>query len=103
MVTSQIVKYVDFAKIQTSRYLKNKTLFFLEIKKSINYSSRTTLWQKKFCTGGNFLPDNCVMYVNNLFPVSHLLCSIEFRFWSFYGKEGWVISFQFVGYNEKCL
>ena len=32
MTTSQILKSVDFTKMQRSRYLKNKTLFFLEIK-----------------------------------------------------------------------
>ena len=46
MVTSQILKSMDFAKTKTSRYLENKPLFFLRIKKIINYSSRATLWQK---------------------------------------------------------
>ena len=32
MTTSQILKSVDFTKMQRSRYLENKTLFFLEIK-----------------------------------------------------------------------
>ena len=43
---SQILKFVDFAKTQKSRYLKKKTLFFLQIKKLINYTLRTTLLQK---------------------------------------------------------
>ena len=46
MITSQILKLVDFTKIQKSRYLENETLFFLQIKKFINYTTRTTLWQK---------------------------------------------------------
>ena len=33
MMTSQILKPVDFIKTQKSRYLENKTLFFLQIKK----------------------------------------------------------------------
>ena len=46
MMTSQILKYVDFTKTQKSRYLKNKAIFFLQIKKIINYTSRATLLQK---------------------------------------------------------
>ena len=45
MIRSQILKYVDFRKTQKSRYLENETLFFLQIKKFINYISRDTLWQ----------------------------------------------------------
>ena len=34
-------------ELQKSRYLKNKTVFFLQTnKKIINYTSRATLWQK---------------------------------------------------------
>ena len=46
MMKSQILKSVDFAKTQKSRYLENKTLLFLQIKKFINYTSRATLLQK---------------------------------------------------------
>ena len=46
VMTSQILKFVDFTKTQTSRYLENEILFFLQIKKFINYTSRATLWQK---------------------------------------------------------
>ena len=54
MMTSQILKFVDFPKTQKSRYLENETLFFLQIKK-INYTSMATSWQKiVFCSGGNF-------------------------------------------------
>ena len=45
MMTSQILKSVDFTKTQKSGYLENKT-FFLHIKKFFNYSSRATLLQK---------------------------------------------------------
>ena len=37
MMTSQILKSVDFTKTQKSKNLENETLFFLQIKKLINY------------------------------------------------------------------
>ena len=40
---SQILKTVDLTKTQKSRYLENETLFFLQIKKFINYKSMATL------------------------------------------------------------
>ena len=43
MMTSQILKSVDFTKTQKSRYLENETLFLLQIKKFINYASAATL------------------------------------------------------------
>ena len=46
MMTSQILKSVDFTKTQ-SKYFENET-FFLQIKKFISYTSRATLWQKTF-------------------------------------------------------
>ena len=46
MMTSHILKFVDFAKTQKSRYLVNETLSLLQIKK-INCTSRATLWQAK--------------------------------------------------------
>ena len=45
MMTSQILKSVDFTKTQKYRYLENET-FFLQIKKIINYTLKATLWQK---------------------------------------------------------
>ena len=48
MMTSQILKSVDFTKAQKSRYLENETLFLLQTKKFINYGSRATSWQKIF-------------------------------------------------------
>ena len=50
MMTSQILKFVDFTKTPKSRYLENKT-FFLQIKKIINQTSQTTLRQKYYCSG----------------------------------------------------
>ena len=47
MMRSQILKSVDFRKIQKSRYLEND-IFFLHIKEFINYISRATLWQQRF-------------------------------------------------------
>ena len=48
MMTSQILKSVHFknSKAQKSRYLENKTLFFLQMKKFINYTSKVALLQK---------------------------------------------------------
>ena len=46
MMTSHILKSVDFTKTQKSRYLENATLFSLQIEKFINYASRAILWQK---------------------------------------------------------
>ena len=46
MMTSQILKSVNFTKTQKSRYLENETLLFLKIKKFINCTSWATLWQR---------------------------------------------------------
>ena len=55
MMTSQILKFVDFTEIQKSRYLENKALFLVQIKKFINSTSRATLWQKNtFVAKGTF-------------------------------------------------
>ena len=43
MMTSQILKSMDFTKTQKSRYFENETLFFLQIKKFIDYTSRASL------------------------------------------------------------
>ena len=45
MMTSQISKRVDFTKTQKSKNLENETLFFLQIKKIINYTSSAALLQ----------------------------------------------------------
>ena len=46
MMTLQILEFVYFIKAQKSRYLENETLFFLQIKKFFNYTSRATLLEK---------------------------------------------------------
>ena len=46
IMTSQILKSVNFSKTQKSRYLENKTLFFLQPKKFNNYISGASLFQK---------------------------------------------------------
>ena len=43
MMTSQILRSVDFIKSQKSRYLENETSLFLQIKKIIDYISKATL------------------------------------------------------------
>ena len=40
LMTSQILKIENFTKTKKSRYLENKTLFFLLIRKLINYTLR---------------------------------------------------------------
>ena len=42
MMTSQILKSAGFTKTQKSPYLDNETLFFLKIKKFINYTASAT-------------------------------------------------------------
>ena len=48
MMTSQILKSVDFTKIQKSRYLENETLLFVQIKNFINYALRGILLRNIF-------------------------------------------------------
>ena len=43
MMSSQILKSADFTKLQKSGYLEKETLFFLQIEKFINYTSRAIL------------------------------------------------------------
>ena len=46
MMTSQKSNSVDFTKTQKPRYLEKETLFFLQLKKIINYTPRATLDKK---------------------------------------------------------
>ena len=66
MMTSQNLKSVGFTKTQKSRYLENETLFLLQIKKFINYTSSATLWLRLV-----------------LYHWYHFLVFIPFRFRSF--------------------
>ena len=43
MMTSQILRSVDFTKSQKPTYLENETSFSLQIKKFIDYTSKATL------------------------------------------------------------
>ena len=53
MMTSQILKFVDFTKTPQSRYLENETLFVLQIKKTLITSQGLHYDKKYFCSGGN--------------------------------------------------
>ena len=53
MMTSQILKSVDFTKTQKSRYLENETSFFLQIKKSLITHLGLLYNKKDFCSGGS--------------------------------------------------
>ena len=89
-MTLQILKSVDFMEAQKSRYLENETLFFLQIKKFFNYTSRATLWLKTLllrreplkalgiCNGG-FLHSICKISLVNLDSElkSHILLPLE--------------------------
>ena len=66
MVMSQILKFVNITKTQKSRYLKNETLFFLQIKKFSNYTSRATLSQKNSFVAEVTLNINCIVYQKTL-------------------------------------
>ena len=46
MMALQILKFVDLSKTQKTKYLENKMLFFLQIKKFVDYLLRFVLWQK---------------------------------------------------------
>ena len=51
MMTSQILKSVNFTGTQKSRYLENETLFYLQIKKSLfmaKYGFVTEVTFKRF-------------------------------------------------------
>ena len=53
MITSQILKFVDFTEKQRSRNLKNETLFFLQMKKSLITDQGLFYDKKDFCSRGN--------------------------------------------------
>ena len=74
MMRSQILKSVDFRKIQKSRYLEND-IFFLHIKEFINYISRATLWQKRFEEEVTFQKNTEKLGTFNIF----LKCALYFQ------------------------
>ena len=53
MMTSKILKSVDFTKTQKPSFLRNETLFFLQIKKSLITHQGLLYGKKKFCNRGN--------------------------------------------------
>ena len=53
MMMSQILKFVDFTKTEKTRYLKNETLFFLQIKKSLITYQGLLSGKKYFRSEGN--------------------------------------------------
>ena len=53
MIASRILRFVDFTKTQKSKYLKKETLFFLQIKKFINYTTR----EKYFMARNTFVAE----------------------------------------------
>ena len=53
MITSEILKCVDFTKTQKSRYLENKTFFSLNKKKSLITQQGLPYCKKLFCSRGN--------------------------------------------------
>ena len=61
MVTSQILKFVDFTKTKRSGYLENETFFFLRIKKFIK---RLLYDKKQFSSGGNLHIGSYIYQVN---------------------------------------
>ena len=66
MVTSHILKSVDFTKAQKSRYLERETLVFLQIKKFLYYTSRTTYGKNVFVAEVTFKDEKfgCVKKLN---------------------------------------
>ena len=46
ILTSPILKLMDFTKTQKHKYLENETLFVLQIKKMVNYTSGAFLWRE---------------------------------------------------------
>ena len=51
MMKSQILKSGDFLETKKSRYFENETLFFLQVKKVINYTTRAGY----FIAGNGFI------------------------------------------------
>ena len=55
MVTSQILKSVDFTPAQKSKFFENEALLFVQIKKThyLHIHQRLLYYKKQFCNGGN--------------------------------------------------
>ena len=59
MMTSQILKFVDFTKTPQSRYLENETFFALQIKKTLITCQGLRYGKIYFCSGGNLNKKGC--------------------------------------------
>ena len=57
MMTSQILKSAGVTKAQKSRYLENKTLFFLQIKKFTNYTLTKNMTKNTHMTKNSFVAE----------------------------------------------
>ena len=55
LTMTPLILIMDFTKTQKSRYVENETLFFLQIKKIINYTLRATIIYHYFFS---VLPEN---------------------------------------------
>ena len=74
MMTSYILKSVDFTKTQKSRYLENKT-FFLQVK---NYTSRSTVLQKiNLILVKDFINDEKLKPNNKSFKLKSIVLQIS--------------------------
>ena len=74
MMTSYILKSVDFTKTQKSRYLENKT-FFHQVK---NYTSRSTLLQKiNLILVKDFINDEKLKPNNKSFKLKSIVLQIS--------------------------
>ena len=63
MMTSQILKSVDFTKTQKSRYLDNETLFFLQIKNPLIAHQGLLYGRNSFVAEVTF--NNFLLHVSN--------------------------------------
>ena len=86
---------MDFTNTQKSRYLENERSFFLKMKKLIDYSSRTTLWQE-------------ITTPFIAFKIFSLICSLKFNFMSKYTPKcfwqcAWWTSISLMAYFLKNI
>ena len=75
MMTSKILKLVDFTKTQKSRYLESKALFFLRIKKSLIAHQGLLYGKKYFCRTA--MNAKVSMFVFPVEVIYSLLCNLH--------------------------
>ena len=66
MMTSQVLESAGFTRTQKSRYLENKTLLFLQIKKLLITHQALLYGKEQFCNAGNLQE----MLVKKLFIIN---------------------------------